>query len=55
MATPHVAGAAALYLEKYPYATPTTVRNALVSGATSGRITNINKQTPNLLLYSLVP
>ena len=32
MATPHVAGAAALYLQAHPNATPQDVRNALTSG-----------------------
>lgn len=54
MATPHAAGAAALYLEKYPNALPATVRNAIVNGATPGRVTNAGRQSPNPLLYSLV-
>ena len=36
MASPHVAGAAALYLADHPYATPAEVRDALVNNATTG-------------------
>jgi subtilisin family serine protease len=53
MATPHVAGAAALYLQKYPTATPATVASALVAGATSGKVTNPGSGSPNKLLYTL--
>jgi len=54
MASPHVAGVAALYLEQAPTATPATVKSAIVQGATPGKITNNPAGTPNLLLYSLV-
>ncbi len=53
MATPHVAGAAALYLQKYPTATPATVASALVAGATSGKVTSPGSGSPNKLLYTL--
>ncbi|GLW92918.1 S8 family peptidase [Actinokineospora globicatena] len=49
MATPHVAGAAALYLSANPSATPQQVRDALVNNATSGKITDL-KGSPNKLL-----
>jgi subtilisin family serine protease len=52
MATPHVAGVAALYLQGNPGASPATVRNALVANATSGVITNVGSGTPNLLLFT---
>ncbi len=52
MATPHVVGAAALYLQAYPSATPLQARNALVSNATPNVITSIPAGTPNALLYS---
>jgi regulation of enolase protein 1 (concanavalin A-like superfamily) len=51
MAAPHVAGAAALYLERHPAATPAEVRAAIVGGATEGVLTNL-VDTPNLLLFS---
>jgi subtilisin family serine protease len=56
MATPHVAGAAALYLAGNSSATPATVASALVGTASSGRITLHSRSasggTPNLLLYT---
>ncbi len=52
MATPHVAGAAALYLQTNPSATPQQVRDGLVNNATANVITNIGAGTPNLLLYT---
>lgn len=54
MAAPHVAGGAALYLQTNPSASPTTVRNALVNNATSGRLSSIGSGSPNLLLYTLI-
>jgi aqualysin 1 len=53
MATPHVAGAAALYLQANPGATPAAVASALVSGATSGKVTSPGTGSPNRLLYTL--
>jgi subtilisin family serine protease len=54
MATPHVAGAAAVYLTSHPSAGPATVRSALVNGATTGVLTNVGTGSPNRLLR-LVP
>ena len=54
MASPHVAGAAALYLASNPSATPAAVRNALVANATPNKVTSIpGSGSPNLLLYTL--
>ena len=53
MASPHVAGAAALYLASNPSATPAQVRTALVNNATSGKVTDAKTGSPNKLLYSL--
>ncbi|MGW1023269.1 S8 family peptidase [Streptomyces sp. NPDC002577] len=50
MATPHVAGAAAVYLAGHPSATPATVASALVNGATSGVVTSAGSGSPNKLL-----
>lgn len=54
MATPHVAGGVALYLEGNPTATPAQVETAIESNATQGKITGMTSTaTPNLLLYTL--
>ncbi|MCL7375272.1 S8 family peptidase [Streptomyces sp. 35G-GA-8] len=50
MATPHVAGAAAVYLAGHPTATPAEVGAALVNGATNGVVTNPGTGSPNKLL-----
>jgi subtilisin family serine protease len=52
MATPHVAGVAALYLQGNPSASPSTVGNAIISTSTSGVVTNPGTGSPNRLLYS---
>lgn len=54
MASPHVAGVAALFLQNNPNAAPAAVRNALVDSATTNRLTGIGTGSPNLLLYSLL-
>jgi subtilisin family serine protease len=51
MASPHVAGAAALYLSVNSTASPTQVAAALTGGATQGRISGLDAATQNLLLY----
>ncbi|MDQ3665438.1 MAG: S8 family serine peptidase [Acidobacteriota bacterium] len=54
MATPHVAGGAALFLEGNPTASPSAVETAIESNATPGRIGGMTSTaTPNLLLYTL--
>ncbi|MEV7282201.1 S8 family peptidase [Streptomyces sp. NPDC093111] len=54
MATPHVAGAAAVYLAGHPSATPAQVATALVNGATPNKVTAPGSGSPNRLLR-LVP
>jgi subtilisin family serine protease len=54
MATPHVAGAAAVYLAGHTSATPAQVATALVNGATSNVVTSPGTGSPNKLL-KLVP
>ena len=54
MATPHVAGVAALYLQGTPGATPATVSTAIVNGATTGKVGNRGSGSPDRLLYSLI-
>ncbi|MFJ9209482.1 S8 family peptidase [Streptomyces sp. NPDC102264] len=50
MATPHVVGAAAIYLAGHPDATPDQVATALTDGAVPDVITNPSAGTPNKLL-----
>ncbi|MBX4174423.1 S8 family peptidase [Streptomyces geysiriensis] len=54
MATPHVAGAAAVYLANHTSATPAQVATALVNGATAGKVTSPGTGSPNRLL-KIVP
>ncbi|MFF7442834.1 S8 family peptidase [Streptomyces sp. NPDC008122] len=54
MATPHVAGAAAIYLAGHPSATPAQVATALVNGATPNKVTSPGSGSPNRLL-KIVP
>jgi subtilisin family serine protease len=51
MATPHVAGAVARYLQSRPDATPAQVSTAVLGAATRGAV-KVTVPTPNLLLYS---
>ncbi|MEU7009857.1 S8 family peptidase [Streptomyces sp. NPDC046332] len=53
MATPHTAGAAALYLSANPTATPAQVSTALVNNATAGKVGNPLSGSPDKLLHSL--
>ena len=55
MATPHVAGVAALYLAANPTAAPSTVAAAIQGAATPNVVSNAGRGSLNLLLYSLVP
>ncbi|MFJ3657187.1 S8 family peptidase [Streptomyces nigra] len=50
MATPHVAGAAAVYLAGHTSATPAAVASALTSGATTNVVTGPGSGSPNRLL-----
>lgn len=52
MAAPHTAGAAALYLEMHPTATPAAVAAALAAAATTGVVASSNSASSDLL-YSL--
>ena len=52
MATPHVAGVAALFLEQAPTSTPADVAAALTASATSGVVLKPGTGSPNRLLYS---
>ncbi|MDQ1651930.1 MAG: hypothetical protein QOI35_1130 [Cryptosporangiaceae bacterium] len=50
MASPHVAGAAALYLAAHSTATPAQVRDALVTGATPAIVSGAGPGSPTRLL-----
>lgn len=50
MATPHVAGAAALYLQNNPGASPAEVASAIVGNATSGALSSLLGSSPNKML-----
>jgi hypothetical protein len=53
MATPHVAGALALYLQTNPEASPATATQALINNSTPNKVTGAGTGSPNRLLYSL--
>jgi Subtilase family len=53
MAAPHVAGVAALYLERFPDSSPAAVTQGIVAAATAGVVGNPGAGSPNLLLFSL--
>ena len=52
MATPHVAGVAATYLETNQAATPAEVASTITSSATQGVVTSAGSGSPNRLLFS---
>lgn len=52
MASPHVAGTAALYLQGNPGAAPSAVASALTGNASSGKVSGAGSGSPNLLLYT---
>jgi hypothetical protein len=55
MATPHVTGAAALFLEENPTATPAVVVSSILRLATTGVVADAGAGTPNRLLAVTVP
>lgn len=54
MASPHVAGIAALALQANPKATPAGVAQFILNNATTLRLSSIGTGSPNKLVYSLV-
>ena len=52
MASPHVAGVAAQYLQTNSSASPSAVANAIVSNSTTGVVSNPGTGSPNRLLYN---
>jgi len=55
MASPHVAGAAAVYLQGNPGASPATVASYLIAQATTGKVTSPGTGSPNRLLHIAPP
>ena len=53
MATPHVAGIAALYLSQAAGASPAQAAAAILANAVSGRVVNPGTGSPNLLAHSV--
>lgn len=54
MATPHVAGVAALYLQNNPTASTGAVRDAIVNATTANVVSGAGTGSPNRLLYSRI-
>ncbi|MFL5351588.1 S8 family serine peptidase [Archangium sp.] len=54
MATPHVAGAVAQYLQAQPGAAPANSHNAIVGESTPGVVSNAGAGTPNRMLFTHV-
>ena len=54
MASPHVAGIAALYLQGNTTATAATVANAIITTSTPNKVTSAGTGSPNRLVYSLL-
>ena len=54
MASPHVGGVAALFLETNPGASPATVAAAIINNATPNHVSNAGTRSPNSLLHSLL-
>jgi subtilisin family serine protease len=52
MASPHVAGVAALCLARHPGSGPTEVRACVLEGATPGRLSGVGEGSPDLLVYA---
>ncbi len=52
MATPHVVGAAALYLQTHAAASPAEVASAVLGSATAGKVGGEGAGSPDLLLYT---
>jgi PKD repeat protein len=52
MASPHVAGALALYLQTNPGATPAQANAAIINATTPNKVTSPGSGSPNRLLYT---
>src|SRR5262249_62184205 len=54
MATPHVTGVAALYLQQFPGSSPAAVAQGIVNNATTGVVGNPGTGSPHRPLFSLL-
>jgi subtilisin family serine protease len=52
MASPHVAGLAALLLERSPTAAPSAVASTLIDNSTPGKVADAGRCSPNRLMFS---
>ncbi|HKU77842.1 MAG TPA: S8 family peptidase [Pyrinomonadaceae bacterium] len=52
MASPHVAGVVALYLQTHRTASPAAVRSTIIGNSTEGRIIDPGQESPNRLLFT---
>jgi subtilisin family serine protease len=52
MASPHVAGVAALRLQATPAATPAAIASAVVASATANKVLSAGSKSPNRLLFN---
>jgi subtilisin family serine protease len=52
MASPHVAGLAVQYLQRYPTASPTEVASAIISASSKNRLSNFEADTPNRMAFT---
>ena len=55
MASPHVAGVAALMLQTSPAATPASIQQAIRNAASIGKVSDAGAGSPNLLLFAALP
>ena len=53
MSSPHVTGAAAIYLEQHPGASPGRVAKAIKKKSTKGALSGVGAGSPNKLLFAL--
>ena len=52
MASPHVAGVAALFLQGTSGVTPAALRDSLVANSSTGYVTSAGRKSPNRLLFT---